>query len=132
MNTLPENLINKIMLYVSHPCADMIQSALEQRSSSFLLHDNNSLEDDEYSYEFNVVQKHIYNRLQVSFISEDGILRLCPEYVHFNKSIINGILIQDEERLEIARIENDEDYDRADSESDFSETENMRHLFITH
>ena len=98
----------------------------------FLLHDNNNLEDDEYPYEFNVVQKHIYNKLQVSFISEDGILRLCPEYVHFNKSIINGILIQDEERLEIARIENDEDYDRADSESDFSETENMRHLFITH
>ena len=30
MNTLPENLINKIMLYVSHPCADIIRNAIEQ------------------------------------------------------------------------------------------------------
>ena len=60
---------------------------------------------------------------------------LCPEYVHFNKSIIHGILVEDAERLELSRIENDPYYDRAsDSESeqsDYSETENMRHLFIT-
>ena len=29
MNTLHENLINKIMLYVSHPCADIIRNALQ-------------------------------------------------------------------------------------------------------
>ena len=52
---------------------------------------------------------------------------LCPEYVHFNKSIINGILVEDAERLEQARIENDEDYDRnsdyydRDSDSDISD-----------
>ena len=30
MNTLPETLINKIMLYESHPCADVIRNAIKQ------------------------------------------------------------------------------------------------------
>ncbi len=30
MNTLPENLINKIMLYVSHPCADLIKQNVKE------------------------------------------------------------------------------------------------------
>ena len=54
---------------------------------------------------------------------------------------MNGILIEDEERLEHFRMENDPYFDRPDSTdeesdytgeaSDYSETENMRHLFIT-
>ena len=28
MNTLPEHLIDKIMLYVSHPCADLINNSI--------------------------------------------------------------------------------------------------------
>ena len=40
-------------------------------------------------------------------IRHDDILRLCPEYVHFNKSLIDGLLNEDAERLEDERLEND-------------------------
>ena len=40
-------------------------------------------------------------------VSEDDILRLCPEYVHLNKSIITGLLNEDANRLEHAGLEND-------------------------
>ena len=125
MNTLPENLINKIMLYVSHPCADIMRTCLCDRFDDVLLlkterrcipilncytrswfevRDNTS-KGIEYSWEYNVIQNHIYNKLKVLAISETDVLRLCPEYVHFNKSIINEILIEDEESME-----NDDDY----------------------
>ena len=76
----------------------------------------------------------MYGKLKVWATNEDDILLLCPEYVQFNKSLIHGLLNEDAERLEQAIIENDDDYDGADStseESDYSETEHMRHLFIT-
>ena len=85
---------------------------------------NNTSEDDEYSHEFKVVQMNIYNKLKVWAIKQENVLMICPEYVHFNKSIINGMLIEDAERLEIARIENDDYYDRdSDSDSDISESD---------
>ena len=37
MNTLPENLINKIMLYVSHPCADILRTCLCDRFDEVLM-----------------------------------------------------------------------------------------------
>ena len=37
MNTLPENLINKIMLYVSHPCADIMRTCLYDKFDGVLL-----------------------------------------------------------------------------------------------
>ena len=95
---------------------------------------DNTTEEEEFSYEFDVIRNHIYNKLQVCAISEEDILRLCPEYLHFNEFLINVLLNEDAERLEQERMENDDDYDRADSESeqsDYSETEHMRHLFIT-
>ena len=56
MNHFPQDLISNTKLYDSHPCADMIQNALEQRTFSlFVFHDYNSLEEDEYSYEFDAV-----------------------------------------------------------------------------
>ena len=154
MNNLPENLINKIMLYVSHPCADMLRNCPCERfdevivlrtQRTFIPNSNvhtmgffsikdNTTEEEEFSYEFDVIRNHVYNKLQVCAISEEDILRLCPEYLHFNEFLLHGLLNEDAERLEQKRIENDDDYDRADSESeqsDYSETEHMRHLFIT-
>jgi hypothetical protein len=34
MSNLPEVLMTKIMLYVSHPCADMINNAITQDEDS--------------------------------------------------------------------------------------------------
>ena len=37
MNTLPEHVINKIMLYVSHPCADIMRTCLYDKFDGVLL-----------------------------------------------------------------------------------------------
>lgn len=155
MKTLSNNLINKIMLYVSHPCADIMRTCLydkfdevlmlktqrkfipkfQRHTMSFFEIRDNTTEEDEYSHEYNVFRNCIYYKLKVWAICEEDILMLCPEYAHFNKSLIHDLLNEDAERLEQARIEYDDDYDRADSDSSesyHSETENMRHLFITH
>ena len=155
MAILNKNLIDKIMLYVSHPCADIMRTCLydkfdevlmlktqrkfipkfQRHTMSFFEIRDNTTEEDEYSHEYNVFRNCIYYKLKVWAICEEDILMLCPEYAHFNKSLIHDLLNEDAERLEQARIEYDDDYDRADSDSSesyHSETENMRHLFITH
>ena len=68
---------------------------------------DDATEENEYAYEFDVIRNQIYNKLQVWAINQKAILRLCPEYVHFNKSLIDGLLNEDAERLEDARLEND-------------------------
>jgi hypothetical protein len=42
-------------------------------------------------------------------ISEDDILRLCPEYLHMNRKLIMGLINEDAERLEAAELEEDDD-----------------------
>jgi hypothetical protein len=125
MNTLSEELINKIMLYVSHPCADILNNAIEKVEDSedrFINEKNKTFtfindydilphydnpQYYEYDYEFEVVRRHIYNKLQVWAITEDDILRLCPEYLHMNRKIIMGLINEDAERIEASEIEND-------------------------
>ena len=97
------------MLYVSHPCSDIMRTCLcdnfdgalmlkPQRTSipnskrytmgSFEVRDTTT-EDAEYSHEYTGKQQTMYNKLQVWAINKKAILRICPEYVHFNKSINN-------------------------------------------
>ena len=79
MNTLPENLINNIMLYVSHPCADMLRNCkrsifdnliilrtrskrlpnTKERTASWFAIRDNTTEEAERSYESEVVEKYI-------------------------------------------------------------------------
>ena len=156
MNTLPEILINKIMLYVSHPCADSMRTCLcdkldnvlllkterkfipkfERYTMGFFEVRDNTTEEDEYSHGYTVIRNCIYVKLNVWAVSEEDILMLCPEYVHLNKSLMGGLLNEDAERLEHARIENEGETDSDSTDSDYSasnysETAHMRHLFIT-
>ena len=147
MVKLNKNLIDKIMLYVSHPCADVMRTcrcdnfddvlvlktkskfipSLDRFTMSFFSVRNNTSIADELSYECSVVESVIYNKLNVWCVTEDNILMLCPEYVHFNRNIINIILNKDEARLERYRRENDPYYDRdirydsTPEESDYSD-----------
>ena len=129
MNKLPQDFIRNIKSYDAHPCADMIRGAITQQTFTFI-HDYNILphygnpQYYEDSYEFDVIRNHIYNKLQVWAINEEDILRLCPEYVHFNSSLINGLLNEDAERLEQARIENE-----GETDSDYSESEEAMRYF---
>ena len=47
---------------------------------------------------------------------------VMPEYVHFNKSIIDDILIEDAEIIEISKKEHDDDYDIDSDSSDDDST----------
>jgi hypothetical protein len=131
MSVLSEELINKIMLYVSHPCADMMNDAMKKdedededqtniiittKDRNFItIHDYDNLPNYgnpqyyEDEYEFEVIRKHIYNKLQVWAITEDDILRLCPEYLHMNRRFITGLINEDAERLEQAEMEDDDE-----------------------
>jgi hypothetical protein len=129
MSNLPEVLMNKIMLYVSHPCADMMNNAITQDEDSkdtFINTNNKTFTfiDDydilphygnpqyyEACYEFEVIRIHIYNKLRVGAITEDDILRLCPEYLHMNRKVIMGLINEDAERLEAAVFEGEHNYD---------------------
>jgi hypothetical protein len=114
------------MLYVSHPCADILKNAIEKDEDSedrfiniknktfTFINDYDILpyygdpQHYEINYEFDVIRNHIYNKLQVWAITEDDILRLCPEYLHMNRSLINGLINEDAERIEQAEMEGDD------------------------
>ena len=134
MNTLPENLINKIMLYVSHPCADIIHGALRTREDGMkfiktpsrsekrgsyscgnvFVFKNETTKKQEDWYESEVVERHIQNKFKICFITATLVRKLKREnylYLHFNKEIIDG-------KVE----ESNECYDFEDA-SDYSESE---------
>jgi hypothetical protein len=129
MSALSEELINKIMLYVSHPCADMINNAITQDEDSkdkfkstkyktfkfiddydILPHYGNPQYYEDV-YEFEVIRIHIYNKLRVWAITEDDILRLCPEYLHMNRKVITGLINEDAERIDDRENGLDDNYD---------------------
>ena len=134
MVILNKNLINKIMLYVSHPCADIIKSCkceyiedvivlrtqnkfircLDRFSSSTFVVKNKTSVDDELKYEEKVIESVVYNKLNVWCLIRENLLLLCPEYVHFNREIIDKIIHIDRPRLERCRMENDPYYGMAD------------------
>ena len=146
MAKLNKNLINKIMLYVSHPCADIIRSCEREdfyglililKTKTKYIHKfnhftescfkikNDTSKDLEDSYEYDVISRHIYNKLKVCMISEADVLRLCPEYVHVNKKIINYIVNGDEERIRIHAEETKEvDSDYSEDEHDYLRARN--------
>ena len=112
MNKLPDDFIRHIKTYDARACADMIHGAITQQTFTFMrdytmLPHYGNPQDCEDSYEFDVIRIHIYNKLQVWAISEDDILRLCPENIHINKSLLTGMLNEDAEILEAARLENE-------------------------
>ena len=106
MHTLPEILINKIMLYVSHPCADMLHNCKCERfeegimlntqrkripntkyhTMGFFSIRDDATEEDERRYESEVVERNIYNRFQLTCITEYYLEQL-KQVNHFYFSI---------------------------------------------
>jgi hypothetical protein len=121
MSYLSEELINKIMLYVSHPCADMINTCKVTRfdnvklmktsnniipntkfqtSSIFCIRDDTTNEDEQL-YEADVVERNIYNKFQIRCITEYKLKQfkqmnyfICL-YLHFNREIIDGFIVSE-------------------------------------
>jgi hypothetical protein len=114
MSILNEDLNNKIMLYVSHPCADMVRNCkiikfggikimetnnTRYNKNIFCINDNTD-KKIEMLYEAKVVERNIYNKFQIKFITEDKLKHFKQInyyiflYLHFNKEIINILLFR--------------------------------------
>jgi predicted transcriptional regulator len=113
MSVFSEDLINKSMLYVSHPCADIIRNCKITRFAGVKIMETNNthynknvfcISDDtneqfEKQSEAKVVERNIYNKFQIRCITEDKLKHLKQInyfiflYLHFNKMIIDGFIV---------------------------------------
>jgi hypothetical protein len=121
MSYLSEELINKIMLYVSHPCADMINNCKVTRfdnvkrmqtstkqipntkchtPSIFELRDDTTNKVEQW-YEADVVERTIYNKFQIRCITEYKLKQFkhinyfILLHLHFNREIIDGFIVSE-------------------------------------
>ena len=135
MNTLPENLIDKIMLYVSHPCADIMRNSFhrvgsksnitirtqEKRSRITKLWSFNvfqlrvdTSEEHERRYERKVIKRYIYNKFKLFCINENKMNHFTCLYLHFNR-----ILLDERDEIELPDYE---EYNiESDIESDYND-----------
>ena len=105
------------MLYVSHPCADIMRKCKRAQFDNFIqlrtrserlpntkfrtkslcaIRDNTT-EEDERSYESEVVERDLYNRFQLRCIKEDYLEQLETNhfyrlYWHLNREFIDGLM----------------------------------------
>ena len=135
MAILNKNLIDKIMLYVSHPCADIIHDAIEtdydnskfirtqwKRSPSIvpysicvfsIVRANDfkirciTSRTDERKYEIKVVKLNILNKFKKFHIDVHKMNHFTNLYLHFNRKLLD---VKDEIKLP--------DYDDFNIESD--------------
>ena len=102
MNTLPQDLINKIMLYVSHPCAAIMYGALIPREDvmtiimtparierpnrhcgpNVFVFRGKTTKKEEYWYESDVVERHIHNNFQIRCLNTNRLERI-KQISHF-------------------------------------------------
>ena len=138
MNNLSGDLSNKIMLYVSHPCADIIHNSITTRfgnskmlqtqtkcipsikyhTPSILVVRDDTTEEDEIIYESEVVERNIHNTFNLKCITEDTSKHLKQMHhftvvdLHCIRTLIHGIVVADHN-------------DYADSDSEYSESEHL-------
>ena len=144
MNTLPEHLIDKIMLYVSHPCADMINNSISppfeipkfirtdwKRSPPLVSYSHKffpivcanyfqirciTSEEHERRYERKVVKRNILNKFKFH-IDDQPMNYFTFLYLHFNTTLIN----EKDETDEIVLPDYDEYNIESDIESDYND-----------
>ena len=116
MNTLPENLINKIMLYVSHPCADLIKQAVkdehenENRECAIIgrrvvfTYSGRNVKKQEYKYNEKVIAYYLHTKYKNLPITDQS-LQLCfsDEYLFINTKQI--------ELAKLLHVHDDPSYD---------------------
>ena len=129
MDTLPENVINLIFRFVSHPVSDIIkphittrpddtirsiqykrlyektyypskQDALNKIASYRYYHSKqyDSLEHKDFK-DHVVISRHIRNRINKQYISEDDLLVFDETFLFVNEYIIEEILKTDSNRF---------------------------------
>ena len=115
MNTLPENLINKIMLYVSHPCADLIKQAVkdeyesETRMCSIIgrrvvfTYSGRNVKKQEYKYNEKVISYYLHTKYKNLPITDQSLkLSFSDEYIFINTKQI--------ELAKLLHVHDDPDY----------------------
>ena len=106
MNKLPNEIINQILLFNSHPVADLLRPIITTTERYQTLSINGKIkcidncEDIEISkqYEIDVIGNSIRTRLNVKSFKQPFLYRLArldPLYFDINRVEIKEILIQD-------------------------------------
>ena len=120
LNNLPNNVINLIVRFCSHPIADQLKPCIIETEEYNIIHSNifyyksnNSIccrGIDHQSYhnidsttnkfiseiiEKQVINSIITNKLNIKYLKDHHLKLLNPNFVHFNKAIINDILFED-------------------------------------
>jgi len=121
LNNLPKNVINLIFRFCSHPIAELLKPCIFEdeeyniiKSHIFYYKSNNSIccrGIDHQSYhnidsttnqfiseriEKQVINSIITNKLNIKYLKDHHLNLLNPNFVHFNKAIINDILFEDD------------------------------------
>ena len=116
MKTLSNNLINKIMLYVSHPCADLIKQAVkdehenENRECAIIgrrvvfTYSGRNVKKQEYKYNEKVIAYYLHTKYKNLPITDQS-LQLCfsDEYLFINTKQI--------ELAKLLHVHDDPSYD---------------------
>jgi predicted glycosyltransferase len=115
MSVFSEDLINKIMLYVSHPCADMIKQAVkdeyadENRECAIIgrrvvfTYSGRNVKKQEYNYNEKVIAYYIHNKFKNLAITYQSIrVPFSDEYIFINTEQLR--------RAEFLHIHDDPDY----------------------
>ena len=106
MNKLPHEIINKIMLFNSHPVADLIRTLIipAELHQTLIINgkikciDNCESIEKSKQYEIDVIGNSIRTRLNVNSFKQPFLYRLArldPLYFDINRIEIKEILIQD-------------------------------------
>ena len=115
MNALPENLINKIMLYMSHPCADLIKQAVkdehenENRECAIIgrrvvfTYSGRNVKKQEYKYNEKVIAYYLHTKYKNLPITGQSLkLNFSDEYIFINTKQI--------ELAKLLHVHDDPDY----------------------
>ena len=120
LNNLPNNVINLIFRFSSHPIADLLKPCIIETEEYNIIHSNifyyksnNSIccrGIDHQSYhnidsttnqfisermEKQVISSVIKHKLNITYLKDHHLNLLNPIFVHVNKAIINDIILED-------------------------------------
>ena len=100
MISLPQSIYNRIMLFNSHPTADIIRECIVDTGEERFIHRGRAewlIGDTDYDgaddYEVYVITKCLKHKYQVKYLSR--IPSLDTYYKHFNREIISKAVTRD-------------------------------------
>ena len=103
MEPLPKEAIKVIVIFISHPVADIIKPQINEEGGFNVIrlayqnceyHVSRHTEDElsRQSWDRTVIETTLKYKLQIRYLTSDALHRLDPSFVHLNKEVIEEIL----------------------------------------